>query len=553
MKKTIWTVLIGALFLLVSCQSDEDFSMPAFQQSVKSSASHFYGVKQVDNQSELRGIAQRNKLWNPGTVISVKLLNDPYNMKQNIKSWAAEWEQYANISFDFVTSGDAEVRIGFDWNDSKWITWSYTGTDCKYVTNQNEATLNFAFWDMASEQEMKADVFRAFGQVLGLELEHRHLSFDAGWSSRIQQYWEGEIEDIPWAELKKYVFDPIEAKNLEQTKEYDENSIMVWPFDRRYATNTARDYNYDLSEKDKEFIKYLYPGGEEQLCFVMKKCPSPYYSGLPLEIGLYKKGSVRVVYEDGRSDAIFESDAINNIRLSTGASKVYGDPNNIRSITQWANGLYSYELSDMSRCKELTSLSLNLETESYDFLSFPKLEELSITGLNIKEIDISKLNNLKSLSISGITKGSNAPLISNSKLESLTLSLPNIRSLDIQNLPNLLSLKLDAISLNEIDLSENKLLESLDIRIYSDTDIDLSKNLNLKSLTLDNRTESINLSNNIKLNSIYLKIYCYFNENKAIEFANNLPTVLIGTIRGSSNSNISLIKDIAESKGWTVK
>lgn len=165
-----------------------------------------------------------------------------------------------------MTSGNANVRIGFDWNDNRWVTWSYTGTDCKFIRNQNEATVNFALWDAANEATKRADVLRAFGQVLGLELEHRHLSFDAGWTSRISEYWESEIEDIPWNELKEYVFDPIEERNLVQTNEYDENSIMIWPFSRKYADNTARYANYELSETDKQFIGQLYPkeGDEEE-------------------------------------------------------------------------------------------------------------------------------------------------------------------------------------------------------------------------------------------------------------------------------------------------
>ena len=263
MKKSLWTVIMGVVLLLASCQNDDDYQTLTKAQPERAGTSHFYGVKSVTDQTELRGVAQRDKLWNPGTVITVKLLSDPYGMADKIKTYAAEWEQYADIKFDFVTSGSAHVRIGFDWNDNRWVTWSYTGTDCKFIRNQHEATLNFALWDAASEADKRADVLRAFGQVLGLELEHRHLSFDPGWTSRIPEYWESEIEDIPWDELKEYVFDPIAERNLIQTNEYDENSIMIWPFSRKYANNTARDCNYELSEMDKQFINQLYPKERE--------------------------------------------------------------------------------------------------------------------------------------------------------------------------------------------------------------------------------------------------------------------------------------------------
>lgn len=225
-----------------------------------SNPNHFFGEKRLSAQIATKGVAQRRNLWYPGTTIRVKFLNDPDNRSQEVITWAKEWEQYAGITFQFVTEGNADVRIGFDWNDERYITWSYIGTDCKQNTDQNDATMSFAFFDeFSTQRDRRADVLRAFGSVLGLELEHRHLSFNPGWTTRIASFWEGEVEDIPWASLKQYVFDPLDAAGVIQTATYDPNSIMIWPFLSRFASNTSRDFNYELSDMDKAFIKELYP------------------------------------------------------------------------------------------------------------------------------------------------------------------------------------------------------------------------------------------------------------------------------------------------------
>ncbi len=55
------------------------------------------------------------------------------------------------------------------------------------------------------------------------------------------------------------------AGDVIQTKDFDEASIMVWPFPKSIAIGTSaiRNANLDLSETDKEFIAEVYPKGAE--------------------------------------------------------------------------------------------------------------------------------------------------------------------------------------------------------------------------------------------------------------------------------------------------
>ncbi|KAF9067481.1 hypothetical protein BDP27DRAFT_1449023 [Rhodocollybia butyracea] len=60
----------------------------------------------------------------------------PY-VQSKIREYAAVWEQYANIHFDFVDDRLAEIRISFNLADG---SWSYLGTDA-LLRRADQATM----------------------------------------------------------------------------------------------------------------------------------------------------------------------------------------------------------------------------------------------------------------------------------------------------------------------------------------------------------------------------------------------------------------------------
>ena len=131
-----------------------------------------------------------------------------------VKETVKEWEACTGLQFKFLDDNtqDALIRIQFD--DRSLTSWALTGTDHARVVDQTQATVQFSNWFRLDERFMRNEVLRAFGQVIGLDLEFRHPKFHPVWISdengnikedEIRAYWESQLNSfITWEELKEY-------------------------------------------------------------------------------------------------------------------------------------------------------------------------------------------------------------------------------------------------------------------------------------------------------------------------------------------------------------
>lgn len=277
MKKLF--LVFPLLFALGACERDggaEDS-----QSSVSGVIPRFYGAALPDDSSPAtRGVANALKVWSRPIAkeqLTVKFLNGTDRYREFVKEVVLDWERCADVKFRFVDDDqDALIRVGFDYVRGMQSSWALTGTDhAQKFAAQDEATVHFAQWRRASDAAKRSDVLRAFGQVLGLELEFRHPSFYPEWivdadgnidEETIRYYWENELAElIAWEELKKVVLEPLSnhAFLISKTESYDPRSVMWWPFYEMIANNIPvvefdEDYRTELSEQDKAFIESLY-------------------------------------------------------------------------------------------------------------------------------------------------------------------------------------------------------------------------------------------------------------------------------------------------------
>lgn len=217
MKKLLFLSVV--LFVLCGCSNDEMLKPDQPDDENTLFVPHFYGAALLENPAPgTRGVANTLKIWSKPMAeenLTVKFLNGTERYREFIEEVVKEWEKVAGVRFYFVKDNEnALIRIGFDYVPGMMSSWALTGTDHLQVYNQQtEPTVHFAQWRRASDELKRSDVLRAFGQVLGLELEFRHPNFTPGWitdengnidETSIRDYWESELGDyISWEELKK--------------------------------------------------------------------------------------------------------------------------------------------------------------------------------------------------------------------------------------------------------------------------------------------------------------------------------------------------------------
>ena len=170
---------------------------------------------------------------------------------------AREWEDVANLTLQFVTSGTAEIRISFA---EQGFSWSTVGTDALTVPRA-EPTMNYGWLEPDTElTEYQRVVRHEFGHALGMI--HEHQNPDA-------------LGKIPWDKPKVYeyyarqgwsradvdanLFDVYDEDSTNFTT-FDPTSIMQYAIPEELTIGTySVGWNTELSATDIAFMQAQYP------------------------------------------------------------------------------------------------------------------------------------------------------------------------------------------------------------------------------------------------------------------------------------------------------
>lgn len=212
---------------------------------------------------------KREARWPNGKSLKVRLLNPPNDIVKNkVKIFAEVWETVANISFDWVDDGPADIRVGFMWPTpgSDGVirpdkgSWSYLGTDAaRYITDQSKPTMNYGWlYDYTPDQEYARTVIHEFGHALGCIHEHQNPSVTIVWNEDVvyaamaAQGWTKEATD-------HNILKRVNAAEHEYSA-FDPDSIMLYGFPASWTRDGKGTHsNFALSEADKAFIRKMYP------------------------------------------------------------------------------------------------------------------------------------------------------------------------------------------------------------------------------------------------------------------------------------------------------
>ncbi|KAJ8109810.1 hypothetical protein ONZ43_g6032 [Nemania bipapillata] len=198
------------------------------------------------------------KMWKPGRTLRVRFLSGGSALvRSKVKQYAAVWSEYANINFQFVDSGDADIRITFASGGS----WSYIGTDCKDTTlvPAGQATMNFGwFHDKSQESDFSGTIMHEFGHAIGCVHEHSQPNADIQWNKPVvlaayaRQGWTAEM-------VESNIFFQYNRFDVTATN-FDSLSIMEYPIPKGFTTDGfVVGYNDRLSSDDIAFARRMYP------------------------------------------------------------------------------------------------------------------------------------------------------------------------------------------------------------------------------------------------------------------------------------------------------
>lgn len=204
-------------------------------------------------------VAATEKMWNPGDVITVYLStsNGSDRIRDRVIHYAREWEQYANIKFDFITDFTAaKIKVGFF---STKQSWSWVGRDALFNPFK-KYTMNFGSFDHSTaETEFSRTIIHEFGHALGFHHEHQSPASPLEWDlPKTYKYFKDENN---WSEdeVNKNVINKYSQSNTNYSS-YDPMSIMHYFFPKDLLLNSAGvGGSYILSGTDIDYARYWYP------------------------------------------------------------------------------------------------------------------------------------------------------------------------------------------------------------------------------------------------------------------------------------------------------
>lgn len=194
--------------------------------------------------------------WQDGAIINIKFIGErDVFLEEKVKEYSILWTDYADLKFNFIEEGIADIKVSFQ-NDGS--SWSKLGTSCRQ-SFPNEATMNFGWFNQSTpEDEFKRTILHEFGHAIGLIHEHQNPAASIKWETdEVYKYyarfgWSKEMVDLNI--FQKYDY------NFVNATDYDKESIMHYPIDSGLTEDGySVGWNAELSKLDKEFVSRIYP------------------------------------------------------------------------------------------------------------------------------------------------------------------------------------------------------------------------------------------------------------------------------------------------------
>jgi hypothetical protein len=208
-----------------------------------------------------RMAVQNSKKWGAGAIVTCRFLDGRPAWQKKVEAIAHEWERVANMTFRFVKSGTANVRISFFADDGSWSAVGRDALNRAYFP-AHQPTMNYGWLrDDTAMAEYRRVVLHEFGHALGCIHEHQSPKFNRKWNVQaVNQYFAGPPNYWSPDQIKSNVLEKYSPRGMSTTV-FDPKSIMLYAFDAALFTDGKgpTNENNGLSPKDRGMIKRMYP------------------------------------------------------------------------------------------------------------------------------------------------------------------------------------------------------------------------------------------------------------------------------------------------------
>lgn len=203
----------------------------------------------------LRLWGQKSKFWPQNSTLRVKFLDGTRSQQDSAWRRFQKVDALVNLTFVRVTAGESEIRVAF----RNTGHWSFVGKDCAGIS-QRQQTMNLQLSSLDSTKEWDRVAVHEILHAVGLDHEQSHPSAQIPWNKPVVYADYARTQGWSKAQVDRQVLERYSGNEFFGS-EYDRDSIMQYPIDKRHVTDPkfAVGWNSRLSVTDIATLKRIYP------------------------------------------------------------------------------------------------------------------------------------------------------------------------------------------------------------------------------------------------------------------------------------------------------